>query len=300
MRTSTATLVEPPTRWNVWSTSTRRILFWVSRGMSAISSMNSVPPWASSSAPTLRCCVPLVCSTPNSSTSMSSGVMAAALMTTNGPSARADSPCRWRAVKLLARARGPDDHDPAVGRRDLLDRLAKLVDRRRTADHADRHGRERLELLDLALEARGFERAVGDQHQAVGLERLLDEIVGAAFDCGDGGFDVAVAGDHHHRHFRVLLLDGIEQLQAVEPAALEPDVEEQQVGPARLDLVQGGVAVARGAGGVAFVLEQARDQLADVGLVINNQNIGRHISGLALSQCSLRTSAASGTCCFRA
>ncbi len=58
MRTSTATLVEPPTRWKVWSTSTRRILFWVSRGMSAISSMNSVPPWASSSAPTLRCWVP--------------------------------------------------------------------------------------------------------------------------------------------------------------------------------------------------------------------------------------------------
>ncbi len=56
MRTSTDTLAVPPTRWNVWSTSTRRILFCVSRGMSAISSMNSVPPCASSSAPTLRCC----------------------------------------------------------------------------------------------------------------------------------------------------------------------------------------------------------------------------------------------------
>ena len=91
MRTSTVTLVLPPTRWKVWSTSTRRILFCVSRGMSAISSMNSVPPWASSSAPTLRLCVPLPASTPNSSTSMCSGVMAAALMTTNGPLARAES-----------------------------------------------------------------------------------------------------------------------------------------------------------------------------------------------------------------
>jgi hypothetical protein len=190
--------------------------------------------------------------------------------------------------KLLAGARGANDHDPAVGGRDLLDRLAELVDRRRTADHADRHGRESLQVADLALEARGFERSVSDQHQAVGLERLLDEIVGASLYCRDGGFDVAVAGNHHHRHFRVLLLDGIEQLQAVEPAPLEPDVEEQQVGTARLDLVQRGIAVARRAGGVAFVLEQARDQLADVGLVINNQNIGRHVSGLALSQCSLR------------
>ena len=182
-------------------------------------------------------------------------------------------PVQMASGKLFARARGPDDHDPAVGGRDLLDRLAELVDRRRTADHADRHGRERLQVADLALEARGFERPVSDQHQTVGLEWLLDEIVGAALYGGDGGFDVAMAGDHHHRHFRVLLLDGIEQLQAVEPAALEPDVEEQKVGAARLDLVQGGIAVARGAGGVAFILEQARDQFADVGLVINNENI---------------------------
>ena len=34
MRTLTSTLLVPPTRWKVWSTSTRRILFWVSRGMS--------------------------------------------------------------------------------------------------------------------------------------------------------------------------------------------------------------------------------------------------------------------------
>ena len=54
IRTLTSTLVVPPARWNVWSTSTRRILFWVSRGRSPISSMNSVPPWASSSAPILR------------------------------------------------------------------------------------------------------------------------------------------------------------------------------------------------------------------------------------------------------
>src|SRR5438046_541477 len=43
LRTSTWTLFVPPTRWNVCSTRTRKILFCVSRGMSAISSMNSVP-----------------------------------------------------------------------------------------------------------------------------------------------------------------------------------------------------------------------------------------------------------------
>ena len=38
MRTSTWTRVVPPTRWKFWSTSTRRILLCVSRGMSATSS----------------------------------------------------------------------------------------------------------------------------------------------------------------------------------------------------------------------------------------------------------------------
>ena len=105
------------------------------------------------------------------------------------------------------------------------DRLAELVNRRRTSHHADRHGRERLKLLDLASQARGFESTVGDQNQPVRLERLLDEVVGATLDCRHRGFDIAVAGDHHHRHFRMLLLDGIEQLETVEPAALQPYVE---------------------------------------------------------------------------
>ena len=180
MRTSTATLVEPPTRWKVWSTSTRRILFWVSRGMSAISSMNSVPPCASSSAPTLRCCAPLDCSTPNSSISMRSGVIAAALMTTNGPFARADSAWSVRAASSL-----PAPDGPTIRMRLLVGATFSMVWRSWLIDGErptmlGRQRRQRLQLLDLALEPRGFQRAVGDQHQPVGLERLLDEVVGAA------------------------------------------------------------------------------------------------------------------------
>ena len=85
------------------------------------------------------------------------------------------------------------------------------------------------QVLDLALEARGFERALGDEHQPVGLERLLDEVVGAGLDRRDGRLDVAVARDHHHRQVGMLRLDEIEHLQAVEPAALEPDVEEDEM-----------------------------------------------------------------------
>ena len=85
------------------------------------------------------------------------------------------------------------------------------------------------QLGDFALQARGFERAFGDQHQAVRLERLFDEIIGAELDRGDRRLDIAVAGNHHDRQRRMFCsLTIFEQLQAVELRALQPDVEEDE------------------------------------------------------------------------
>ncbi len=69
--------------------------------------MNSVPPWASSNAPDLRPSVPFDWSTPNNSISMRSGVMAAALITTKGPLARADMSWMVRAASSLPAPEGP-------------------------------------------------------------------------------------------------------------------------------------------------------------------------------------------------
>ena len=107
MRTSTLTLVVPPTRWNVWSTSTRRILFWVSRGMSRDFVDEQRAAMGLFERAGLARCSPLRCSMPNSSISMRSGVIAAALMTTNGPSARADGVVQVRAASSLPAPEGP-------------------------------------------------------------------------------------------------------------------------------------------------------------------------------------------------
>ena len=57
----------------------------------------------------------------------------------------------WCAPQFLAGAGGADDEDAAVGRRDLLDRLAQLIDGGRASDQ--RRGRRRvlLELLTSRL-----------------------------------------------------------------------------------------------------------------------------------------------------
>ena len=131
--------------------------------------------------------------------------------------------------EFLARARRSDDQHAAVCGGDAFNRLAQLPDRGGTPDQGRRDRRKLLELLDLALEAGIFQGPVGDQHQPVGLERLFDEIVGAELDGGDGSLDIAVAGNHDHRKLGVFLLHGIKQLQPVELAALQPDIEEDQV-----------------------------------------------------------------------
>ena len=204
---------------------------------------------------------------------MRSGVIVAAFSTMNGPAARSDR--RWiaRATDLLARPGRAGDHHPAVGRRDLFDQLAQMVHCRRCADQIARLARAFAQLLDLAAELRGLQRPLGDQHQAVGLERLLDVVVGAALDRRNRGLDVAVAGNHDHRQIGVFALDRVEERQPVHAAPLQPDVEEDERRPALGDLGEGHVGIAGGARAVALVGEDAGHDLPDVGFVVDDEDI---------------------------
>ncbi len=74
----------------------------------------------------------------------------------------------------------------------------------------------------------------------------------------------------------MLLLDLIKQLQAVHATALQPDVEEDHVRPTARDRRQRGIAVTRRPRLVTFVLENTGDEVANIGLVIDDQNIIRH------------------------
>ena len=249
--------------------------------MSPISSMNSVPPWASSSAPALRGCSPLVCSIaeqldfhPLRRDRRGVDDHERAVGAARGVVQRARR-------QFLAGAGGADDQDAAVGLGGAVDGLAQLVHAGRAAGQHARGRRQLLQFLDLALQPRGFQRPRRHQDQPVGLERLFDEVIGAALDRGDRGFDIAVAGDHHDRQVGIVLLDLLEQLQAVELGALQPDVEEHQMRTAVGDFRQRRIAVARGAGRKSLVVQNARHEIADIGFVIDNQNVTGH--GLHLS-----------------
>ena len=178
--------------------------------------------------------------------------------------------------KLLARPRGPGNQHPRIRRADALDEAAQVGHRGRPADEPGRGARAGAQIVDFALKPRGLQRALGHQNEAVGLERLLDEVVGAELYRGHGCFNVAVAGNHHHRHARVLLFDHFQQLQAVEPRALQPDVEQHEVRSARLDRCDRFVGIARQPRRMALVGENAGDEFANVVFVVNDQDICGH------------------------
>jgi hypothetical protein len=98
-------------------------------------------------------------------------------------------------------------------------------------------------------------------------------VVGAALDRGDSCLDVAMAGNHHHRHAGMNGLDLVKQRQSVELAALQPDIEKYEPRRPIGDRRKCGIAVMGGACFIALVLENARDNFTNVLFVIDDQNI---------------------------
>src|SRR5712692_11051248 len=96
------------------------------------------------------------------------------------------------ADHFLAGARRPGDQDPATGRRNPLDLLAQLVDRRRRTDQIELAAGAQPQFGILAAQLSRLDRAGDDEQQAPALERLLDEIVGTALDRLDRVLDRAV------------------------------------------------------------------------------------------------------------
>ncbi len=63
------------------------------------------------------------------------------------------------------------------------------------------------------------------------------------------------------------------RLQPVETAALQPDIEENEVWAACDYGTERIIAVLRGTRAVAFVLQDARDQFADIRFIVDNEDV---------------------------
>ncbi len=75
----------------------------------------------------------------------------------------------------------------------------------------------------------------------------------------------------------MLGLQFIQKLQPVEPRALQPDVEEDQARTPPGNFLERRIGIVGLSGLVALVFEDTRDQVADVFLVVNDQNVQSHM-----------------------
>ena len=178
---------------------------------------------------------------------------------------------------FLPRPRRAGDENAPVGRRGTLRSQANLLDRRRTPDQLSRFAGPQLQLGNLAPQLGGFERAGHGEQQSIGVQRLFDELVGALLDGGDGGVDRSVSADHDDGHFGVTVHHRFQHVHAVEIAALQPDVEnDQRRWRAGVDRFDCGRAIGRIARQIAAVFEDSGNRLSDQGLVVDDQDIAGH------------------------
>ncbi len=125
----------------------------------------------------------------------------------------------------------------------------------------------------LAAQPAGLERPADDDQQLVHVERLLDEVVGALLHRRDRDLDIAVTRDDDDRDAGVVALDRLQDLDPVHAAALQPDVEDDEIGRRLLHRREGAVCVVRRPRRVTLVPQQVRDEVADVRLVVDDQDV---------------------------
>ena len=172
--------------------------------------------------------------------------------------------------QLLAGAVLAGDEDARVGGRHALHPLQQLPDGEALPHDlvAPLHLAAQADVL--GEEAALVEGVAQHQEDAVGVERLLQEVVGAAARGLHGGLDGAVAADHHHQRGGVQLADAGERLQPVHPRHLH--VHEREVG---LELGVEGERLARarrGADLVVLVLQELGQDVPDPLLVVHHQD----------------------------
>ena len=102
---------------------------------------------------------------------------------------------------------------------------AVVVDEEDAVVHVLEHPRVPLQrealLVDAALEPAQLDRALQRCDEVVAVDRLLDEVVGAAAQGLHRQVVLAVPGDQHRRRLRAQLLDLAQHLEAVEAGHLD-------------------------------------------------------------------------------
>ncbi len=175
--------------------------------------------------------------------------------------------------ELFAGAAFAEDEHAAIGGSHELDLLAKGFHGDAGAAQGAFDGELSRELLVVLAHLPRLHRVFEDDEGAGKRERLFEEVVGAEFGGADGGLDGAVAADD----------DDLRDVGGVHPADLaesfeavairQPDVEQHDVVGGVAEQGEGFGGGSGGGDEVAFFREDAFKRLADLGFVVDDEDV---------------------------
>ena len=282
MRTSIRREREAPTRSTSPLSSTRSSLACCRGSSVPISSSSSVPPSASSNRPmrSVRASVNAPFTWPNISLSNSPSESPPRFTATSGRAARGEAACtHWATTSLPV----PCSPRMSTLASDGATRSMSCSTGRMIADSAMSGGRPSRRSSWFSPSSRRVRRSArpeldlgperGEQPGVV--PRLLDEVAGAAAHRLDGLVDAAPGRHDDGRQGGVERLELGDQLEALAAGGgvagvVEVEQDGVEVGP--LHGGEHGGRRGRRLDGVAFALEQEPERLADVGLVVRDED----------------------------
>ncbi len=173
--------------------------------------------------------------------------------------------------QLLAGAGLAADVDRRLAAGELGDGRPHVLHGGRLADEGSARGRRTIAQL---------ERGADEVAQHLQVHRLGDEVEGARLERLDGGAHVAVGGDHGDGHARMILVHVPDEFDAV--AVGQAHVGEAQAEGRRLRRRVGLAEIRHRRGVDVHALQRDLDQLADVGLVVDDQCAGTaHVGSMS-------------------
>ena len=135
---------------------------------------------------------------------------------------------------------------------------------------------------------RQLQRRGDDAAQDAEIQRLRDEIERAELERAHRGLDVAVRGDHGAGNAGAVRAHPLEQIEAV--AVGQPHVGEAQIEALRLEQLLRARDVARRLRGELHARQRQRDELDQIGLIIDDQyQRWRHALGPSGPQATQRS-----------
>lgn len=183
----------------------------------------------------------------------------------------------WERKKLIEWKGREGNNDEDVGGGKEIDGMEKMVNGERSEEKLKMVGGEFEKVGKIEIEIGGLKRKLRKEDKEVGIERILDEIIGEEKNGREGGLDIEMKGNNKKRKLRMMIIDIVKKWKKVEKDEMKKYIEKKKK---RREVINGrkrDIRIERGECLMELIDKNKRKKIKDIKLVIKKKNIGRNI-----------------------